>query len=115
MTEPHVIPVKTYLLVWIALLALLLISWGSAYLSLGFFNVVINFLLSAGKAFLVLIFFMHLKYGGTLTRIFAAAGFFWLLLLFGLTMSDYITRRDLVLESEFIHSYPIIGTQNPQE
>lgn len=107
MSGQHVVSLKTYLLVWLALLILLLITWGSAYLSLGPFNFVINILVAIGKAFLVLVFFMHVKYARPPTRIFVAAGFFWLFILFGLTLSDYATRADRVLT----YVYPVVSTQ----
>lgn len=105
MIGQNVVSLKTYLLVWAALLFLLLVSVGSAYVSLGPFNVVINFLIAVGKALLVLSFFMHLKYAGPLTKVFAAAGFFWLLLLFGLTMSDYSARSQSISFEKMIHLY----------
>jgi cytochrome c oxidase subunit 4 len=44
------------------------------------------------KATLVVLFFMHVRWGTRLTWVIAASGFFWLLILFGLTMQDYLTR-----------------------
>ena len=44
------------------------------------------------KALLVILFFMHVRWSTRLTWVVAASGFFWLLILFGLTMSDYLTR-----------------------
>jgi caa(3)-type oxidase subunit IV len=35
---------------------------------------------------------MHVKWGTRLTWVVAASGFFWLLILFGLGMADYISR-----------------------
>ncbi|QBQ56530.1 oxidase [Nitrosococcus wardiae] len=111
MTDQSIISLKTYLFVWIALLLLLLATLGSAYIFLGSFNIVLNFLIAVGKALLVLAFFMHLKYISYLTRIFAAAGFFWLVILFGLTMSDYSTRSQLIPSEEMAHLYPEKPTQ----
>lgn len=105
MSGQRIISVRTYLLVWISLLVLLLAAIGSSYVPMGAFNIVISFLIAVGKAFLVLIFFMHLKHSSYLTRIFAAAGFFWLLLLFGLTMSDYSTRLKPLSSEEITYLY----------
>ena len=44
------------------------------------------------KAALVILFFMHVRWSTRLTWVVAASGFFWLLILFGLTMQDYLTR-----------------------
>ena len=44
------------------------------------------------KALLVILYFMHVRYSDKLTWVFAAAGFFWLLILIGGTMDDVLTR-----------------------
>jgi cytochrome c oxidase subunit IV len=83
---------RAYLFVWLGLLALLGMTVGSAYLSLGWFNTVANLGIAAVKALLVMIFFMHLRAASTILRIFAAAGFFWLAILIGLSLPDVLTR-----------------------
>ncbi|MGI9024577.1 MAG: cytochrome C oxidase subunit IV family protein [Burkholderiaceae bacterium] len=89
----HPIPTaRTYLFVWLALMVLLLLTLGSAYVSLGWLNSVINLAIAAAKALLVMLFFMHLRSGHYVLRIVAAAGFFWLALLIGLAMTDFATR-----------------------
>ena len=35
---------------------------------------------------------MHVRWSSRLTWLVVAAGFFWLLILFGITMTDYLTR-----------------------
>jgi hypothetical protein len=37
-------------------------------------------------------FFMHVRWSTRLTWVVAASGFVWLLILFGLTMMDYLSR-----------------------
>ena len=44
------------------------------------------------KAFLVISIFMGVRYNTPLTKVVVVAGFFWLLIMFGLTMGDYISR-----------------------
>jgi cytochrome c oxidase subunit 4 len=44
------------------------------------------------KATLVVLYFMHVRWSTRLTWVVVASGFFWLLILFGLTMQDYLTR-----------------------
>jgi cytochrome c oxidase subunit 4 len=80
------------LLVWLALLILLCLTVGSAYVPLGAFNNVINLSIAALKAVLVFIFFMHLARSSALLRLAAIAGLFWLSFMFSLTFSDYLTR-----------------------
>ena len=41
---------------------------------------------------LVILFFMHVRWSRRLTWVVAMPGFFWLLILFGVTMTDYMTR-----------------------
>ena len=44
------------------------------------------------KALLVILFFMHVRWGTRLTWLVVASGFFWLLIMFSITMSDFLTR-----------------------
>lgn len=44
------------------------------------------------KALLVILYFMHVRWSTRLTWLVVASGFFWLLTLFGITMTDYLTR-----------------------
>ena len=80
------------ILVWAVLMALLLLTFGSAYLKLGAWNNVINLAVAAVKALLVAAFFMHLRSASTMLRIVAATALIMLALLFGLSHSDYATR-----------------------
>jgi cytochrome c oxidase subunit 4 len=48
------------------------------------------------KAALVILFFMGVRWSSRLTMIVAASGFVWLLILFGITMSDYLSRGWMV-------------------
>jgi cytochrome c oxidase subunit 4 len=88
MISHPVLPAKIYVLIWLALITLLLLTLGSAYLRLGWVNGAINLAIAVVKAALVMIFFMHLRSGHYLLRIVAAAGFFWLALLIGLAFTD---------------------------
>ena len=44
------------------------------------------------KATLVILFFMHAKYSSRLTKLFVGMSFFFLLILFALTLTDYLSR-----------------------
>src|SRR5262249_41031533 len=89
--EPITSP-RTYLLVGVALLALLALTVGAALLDLGPFNTVVALAIAACKALLVILFFMHVRHSDRITLVYVAVGFFWLLLLFGIAFSDYLTR-----------------------
>ncbi len=84
--------VRLYFLIWGALMFLLFATWGVAQFDLGKFNIVAAMTIAIVKMLMVILVFMHLRYSSRITWIFAAAGFFWLLIMFTLTMGDYTTR-----------------------
>jgi cytochrome c oxidase subunit IV len=87
------ISIRGYFAVFIALLALTALTTGVAFLDLGGVgNVAVALAIAAGKAALVALYFMHLRYSSRLTVLFAGAGIFWLGILLVLTMSDYLSR-----------------------
>ena len=88
----HILPRKVYYRIWLALLALLLLTWGLAQINLGPFNIVAMLIIAMLKTVLVIMFFMHVKYSPRLIWVFVAAGFIWLLIMIDLTLSDYLTR-----------------------
>jgi cytochrome c oxidase subunit 4 len=77
-------------LVWLALLALLGLTFGAAHLPLGGFNVVIGLAIAGIKVTLVIVVFMGLATSPSLIRLAATAGLFWLAILFALTLTDVI-------------------------
>jgi cytochrome c oxidase subunit IV len=87
-----IVPPATYLKVWVALLILLGVTTGIAYIPLGWFNTFMSVTIAFAKATLIVLFFMHLKYKGPLVRVFVCAGLFWLAILFVFTFGDYFTR-----------------------
>ena len=87
MSQP-IVPQKTYLLVFLGLIALTILTTGVAFVDLGPFNTVAALAIAFSKMLLVVLFFMGLRYSGSLVRVIVIAGFFWLALLMGLTMSD---------------------------
>ena len=79
-------------LAWVALLALMLASLGSAYLKLGPWNMVSGLVIAAIKAALVAWLFMRLREAGPLIRLVAVAGVGVWCILVGLSGVDYETR-----------------------
>jgi cytochrome c oxidase subunit IV len=80
-------------LVWLALIALMLASLGSAYLRLGVGNLIAGLVIATLKSGLVAWCFMELRRASSMSRIAAAVGLVMLLLLMALAMVDYATRR----------------------
>ena len=92
MSSQHIVPQKTYVMVFLGLIALTALTTGVAFVDLGPFNTVAALAIAFSKMLLVILFFMGLKYGTGLMRIVVIAGFFWLALLIGLTLTDYHSR-----------------------
>jgi len=88
----HVVPLRTYTAIFLALLAGTALTVFAAFQDLGRLNTPIAITIAVIKALLVILYFMHLRWSSRLTWLFAGAGFFWLLLLIGLTMADFDTR-----------------------
>ena len=92
MSENHVVPVKLYLAVFTALMVFTAITVAVAFFDLGAMNNVVMLGIAVTKATLVVLYFMHVRYSTRLIPLVAAGGFFWLLIMFGITMSDYLSR-----------------------
>jgi cytochrome c oxidase subunit 4 len=88
----HVVAKKTYYAVSALLMVLLLLTVGAARLDLGAANVPIALAIAIAKAILIVLFFMHVRYGSPLVRLFAAGGFFWLLIMLGFILADVQAR-----------------------
>ena len=89
----HEIPsVKTYVAIWATLTILTFVTYTVAKIDMGGFNIVVAMGIAFFKMMLVILFFMNVKQESPLTKLFAAAGFFWLILLLGQFFLDYFTR-----------------------
>ena len=88
----HVAPKSMYLKVFVALIVGTGLTVLAAEVDLGALNNIVMLLVACTKAALVVLFFMHVRWSTRLTWVVAASGFFWLLILFGLTMTDYLSR-----------------------
>jgi len=77
---------------WLALMALLAVTLVTAYLPLGASTFALNLLIAAVMVVLLVIFLMDLRHSSVLLRIVALAGLFWVVLMFSLTFSDYLSR-----------------------
>ena len=88
----HVAPKSMYYGVFGALMVGTALTVLVAFYDLGVLNNVLMLGIAMTKALLVVLFFMHVRWSTRLTWLVVASGFFWLLILFGLTMGDYLTR-----------------------
>jgi len=99
--EHHVVSVQVYLLIFAALLVGTALTVWISYFDLDVqilgkivpLNTVVALSIAALKATLVILYFMHVKYGPRLQWVFVAAGFMWLVILLVLTLADYASRN----------------------
>jgi cytochrome c oxidase subunit 4 len=92
MSGHHVVPVKIYIAVFSALVFFTLSTVAAAFVDMGPFNNVVMIGIAILKASLVVLFFMHVKYSTRMIPLVAVGGVFFLLILFAITMSDYMSR-----------------------
>ncbi|MGB3564879.1 MAG: cytochrome C oxidase subunit IV family protein [Thermoanaerobaculia bacterium] len=91
MTE-HITSVRTYFLVFIALMVLTAITVWVSFQDFGAWNDVVALTIAVIKASLVVLFFMHIYYSTRLSKLVVVSGLVWLFILIGLTLSDYLSR-----------------------
>ena len=88
----HVVAVSELLWTYLALLVGMAATIAFAKWDLGAMNNVVAMIIAVVKATLVVLFFMQVRKGSRLTMLWAAIGFVWFLLMFGI-MSDYFSRQ----------------------
>jgi cytochrome c oxidase subunit 4 len=89
----HVIPQKIYILIFVTLLLLTLVTVDVAFYETGWLSLYIALAIASTKATLVILYFMHLRYSSRLTWAFVGAGVLFLIILLAFTMSDMLTRE----------------------
>jgi cytochrome c oxidase subunit 4 len=97
MAEPsehghHVVSVATYVWVFLALMVLTGVTVWASGRDFGAMNTAVALAIAVAKASLVVLFFMHVKYGTSLVKLCVAAAVVWLGFLIVITMSDYRAR-----------------------
>ena len=88
----HQVPLRVYFTIFSLLMVLTAVTVGVSFIDLGAMNTVVALVIAVVKMLLVVLYFMHVRYSTRLTWAVVAGGFFWLLLLLGLTLADYLTR-----------------------
>jgi cytochrome c oxidase subunit 4 len=88
----HILPKSLYLGIFAVLMVLTMVTVGVAYVNLGQLNIVVALTVAIIKATLVVLYFMHVRYGSRLTWVVIGAGVFWLLILLTLLLTDYSSR-----------------------
>ena len=88
----HIATKSSYFGIFGLLMVLTALTVGAAFTDLGALNFPVAIAIAITKATVVILFFMHGKYASKLTQLFIGTSFFFLLILFGLTLTDYLSR-----------------------
>jgi cytochrome c oxidase subunit IV len=88
----HVVPPRTYYLIFLTLMVCTAITVAVAFVDLGPLNAIVAMTIAVLKATLVVLFFMHVKYSTRLTWAVVLGSVFWLGILIVMTAGDYLTR-----------------------
>lgn len=88
----HSVPVRVYLAVFSALMVLTAVTIWIAFIDLGVLNTVVAISIACVKAVLVILYFMHARYGSRLIWVVISGGAAWFVLLIALVMCDYVSR-----------------------
>jgi len=91
-SRPHVLPLRTYLLVAFALLVLTVVTVAVSFVPLGGANALVAVGIASLKAALVALFFMHLLYDKKINLIIFLVALSFLTVFIALTMFDTLTR-----------------------
>ena len=89
---PHVLPISTYFLTWVALIVLTVITVAASYFNFGNWNFVIAIIIATTKACVVAAIFMHLRYDRKFHAIIFSFSLIFLGIFIAFTMYDTETR-----------------------
>jgi cytochrome c oxidase subunit IV len=97
----HIIPVRTYLVIFGVLMALLFATVAGAYMPFPTWaHLPVAMTIAIAKAALIIMYFMHVRFSSRLTVVFSTAAFFWLILLLVFCLQDYASRDWLAIEGK---------------
>ncbi len=93
----HAVPLRILLGVWATLIFLTFVTVAVTWVDLGAMNIWIAMGIATIKAFLVALFFMHLKWDRPFNAIVLVAAVFFLVLFLGLALLDTMHyQKDLI-------------------
>jgi cytochrome c oxidase subunit 4 len=89
----HISPVRTYLMIFLALMGLTALTVWAAFQNFGAFNNLVAMGIAVFKASLVILYFMHVKYSSRLTSlvVVGTVGFLAIMLIF--FVADFEARE----------------------
>ena len=101
MSTVHVTPVRTYLLVFLALMGLTVLTVALAHVNIAHhvpgnltdaINDAVAMAIAVSKATLVILFFMGVWHSARVNKLVVWGAFFFLLVLFAFALADYFSR-----------------------
>lgn len=88
----HVSSISLYLTIFFALMILTGVTVAAAFVDLTPFNFLVAMLIAGFKASLVVWYFMHVKWQSHMTKLTLATGLFFLVILLGMSLIDYVSK-----------------------
>ena len=88
----HIVPYRTFISIWLVLLALTGVTVGVAQIDLGFMNIWVALSIASLKSGLVVAIFMHLKYEQPLFKLALFAALAILAIFIGFSFFDVLYR-----------------------
>ena len=108
----HVLPVKIYLTVAIALFTMTVITVTVSYIDLGGWNAIVALAIATIKALMVAFIFMHLLYDKKINLFIFSMGLVFIGIFISLTMFDTLRRSDIYeIQGESIQKDAVIYEQ----
>lgn len=90
--EPHLIPYSTYIIIWLALCTLTLVTVAVAMVDMRHMAITVALLVACAKSTLVLLWFMHVKFENRVLWWFIISGVGTYVIFVILTFADYAYR-----------------------
>lgn len=90
--KPHIVPYKTYVIILLGLISLTILSVAVTSIELGTLTVTVALLLASVKSFLVLSYFMHLKFDQKIFAIMVIGIIVLIIIVILITFLDYYYR-----------------------
>jgi cytochrome c oxidase subunit 4 len=104
----HIVPVRTLVIVFVALMGLAVVTIAVAFFDFGIFNKGIALSIAVTKAALIMLFFMNLRHSSKLIWIFAGLGFFGLAIMIIIAMGDYVARGGVIVPDAAPYFQPFL-------
>ncbi len=83
---------RLLIVTFVALMLLFALTAGLSWVPMGPFNIVVALLIGLAKMLLIILIFMEVRFSKQIIWVAAGLGFFWLGIMFTLSLNDYVFR-----------------------